>query len=119
MKDEILRQLQGPDECRSIRIVLATIVIGIGVNISDIRHVVPVSFPGTLESLYKETGHADRDRKPAKSSIYYNGHDISSNKPDMRRFCTDDKQSLRKIILDYLGSPSHTRQVVILPAIIA
>lgn len=54
MKDEILRQLQGPDECRSIRVVFATIAIGIGVNISDIRHVVHVSVPGTLESFTKK-----------------------------------------------------------------
>ena len=118
MKDEILRQLQGPDECRSIRVVFATIAIGIGVNISDIRHVVHVSVPGTLESLYQEIGRAGRDGKPAKSSIYYNGHDISSNKPgmthEMRCFCTDDQQCLRKIILDYLGSPSYTRLVAFL-----
>lgn len=115
MKDEILRQLQGPDECRTIRVVFATIAIGIGVNIPDIRHVVHVSVPGTLESLYQEIGRAGRDGKPAKSSIYYNGHDISSNKPgmtpEMRCFCTDDQQCLRKIILDYLGSPSYTKIV--------
>ena len=29
----------------------------------------------------------------------------------MRRFCADDQQCVRKIILDYLGSPSHTRLV--------
>ena len=113
MKDEILRQLQGPDEYRSIRVVFATIAIGIGVNISDIRHVVHVSVPGTLESLYQEIGRAGRDGKPAKSSICYNGHNISSNKPgmthEMRRICTDDQQCLRKIILDYLGSPSYMR----------
>ncbi len=54
IKDEILRQLQGPGELRSIRVVFATIAIGIGVNISDIKHVVHVFVPGTLESLYQE-----------------------------------------------------------------
>ncbi|XP_028408660.1 uncharacterized protein LOC114531216 [Dendronephthya gigantea] len=110
MKNEILKQLQGPNESRSIRVIFATVAIGIGVNILDVRHVVHISVPGTIESYYQEIGSAGRDGKPAKASLYYNGHDISHSKPGMttamRDFCSQEDVCLRKIVLDYLGSPA-------------
>jgi hypothetical protein len=109
MKNEIMKQLQGPDKSRSIRVVFATVAIGIGVNIHDIRHVIHITVPGTIECYYQEIGRAGRDGKPAKASLYYNGHDISLNKPGMtsamRGFCSQDDKCLRKLVLDYLGSP--------------
>ena len=53
---------------------------GIGVNIFDIRQVLHVSVPGTIESLYQEIGRAGRDGKTVNAYIYYNGHDISLSK---------------------------------------
>lgn len=111
MKAEILKQLQRPDESTSIRVVFATVAIGIGVNLSDIRHVVHVSVP----AIYQEIGRTGRDGKPSKASIYYNGHDISLKKPGMtnamRSFCSEEDNCLRDIILDYLGSPSQSKKM--------
>ena len=54
MKDEILKQLQSSDESTSICVVFTTVAIGIGVNLSGIRHVVHISVPGTIESIYQD-----------------------------------------------------------------
>ena len=50
MKHEIMKQLQSPGETRSVRVVFATVAMGTGVYIFDIRHVVHIFAPGTIES---------------------------------------------------------------------
>ncbi|CAB4036140.1 Hypothetical predicted protein [Paramuricea clavata] len=52
MKNEIMKQLQGCDKSRSIHVVFATVAIGIGVNIHNIRHVIHITVPGTIECYY-------------------------------------------------------------------
>ena len=116
MKDEILKQLQSPNESRTIRVVFATVAIGIGVNIFDIRQVLHVSVPGTIESLYQEIGRAGRDGKTANAYIYYNGQDISLSKPGMttvmRDFCSENEKCLREIALNYLCSPPGSKKKI-------
>ena len=83
MNDEILKQLTGSSKERTIRVVFATVAIGIAVNIPEVRHVIHLEVPRTLESYYQELGRAGRDGKHAKASLYYNGTDIASNKAGM------------------------------------
>ena len=108
MKLEILTQLKSNDSSRKTRVVFATVAIGLGVNIPDVRQIVHIGPPCTLESYYQEIGRACRDGKRAHAFLYYNGHDIASNKrgmtEEMRMFCREDSGCLRNIILQYLGS---------------
>ena len=48
MKDEIWKQL--------IRVVFATVAIGSGVNIPEVRHVIHLEVPRTLESYHHSGG---------------------------------------------------------------
>ena len=68
--------------------------IGLGVNIPDVRHIVHIGAPCTLEAYYQEMGRAGRDGMQARASLHYNGHDIASNKlgmtEEMRIFCRED-----------------------------
>ena len=110
MKQEIMKQLMGNDEDRTIRVLFATIAIGIGVNIPNVRHVIHIGVPRTMESYYQEIGRAGRDNKPARASLFFNGQDISTNKPGMttamRNFCLQETNCLRKELLVFLGSTS-------------
>ena len=112
MKLEILSQLKGNDSSRKTRVVFATVAIGLGVNIPDVRQIIHIGAPCTLESYYQEIGRAGRDSKQARASLHYNGHDIASNRrgmtEEMRMFCRENTGCLRKLILTYLGSNNLT-----------
>ena len=84
----------------------------------EVRHVIHLDVPRTLEAYYQEIGRAGRDNKPAKATLYYNGSDIASNKPgmtdEMRSYCILTDSCLRDYVLSYLGSSSNrkpTRQL--------
>ena len=71
MKDEILKQLTDSSKESPIRVVFATVAIGIGVNIPEVRHVIHLEVPRTLESYYQELGRAGRDGKHVLR-VHYN-----------------------------------------------
>ena len=108
MKQQMLKQLTCKSRNSTIRVVFATIAIGIGVNIPSIRQVIHIGAPRTLESYYQEIGRGGRDGKSTKAFLYYNGQDIAANKPgmtgEMRNFCLDESECLRKRLMTYLGS---------------
>ena len=78
MKDEILKQLYSAN-CK-LRVVFATLALGMGVNIPNIRCVIHFGVPGSVRQYYQEIGRAGRDYKPARAILYYNNRDISSNR---------------------------------------
>ncbi len=103
MKCEIMKQLTGKNDDRIICVVFATIAIGIGVNITSLRHVVHIGAPRTIESYYQEIGRAGRDGNPANASLFFNGHDIAINKPGMTEamtaFCMEETCCLREELM--------------------
>ena len=111
MKQQILKQLTCKSINSMIRIVFATIAIGIGVNIPSITQVIHGGIARTLESYYQEIGRGGRDRKSTMAFLYYNCQDITgltANKPgmtgEMKNFCLDESECLRKRLMTYLGS---------------
>ena len=57
------------------RVAVATNAFGMGVDRADVRAVVHVDMPRTVEAYYQEVGRAGRDREPAHCLLLYNPND--------------------------------------------
>lgn len=89
-----------------LRIMSVTVAFGIGVDVSNIRRVIHIGVPHTLEEYFQEAGRCGRDGQPASATIFYNSYDISHAKkgmaPSIREYVTSNKCK-REIILSYFG----------------
>lgn len=103
-KDRILDEtVQGM--CKA-RVLFVTVAFGIGVDVPNIRRVIHIGVPKTMEEYFQETGRAGRDGKEVIATLFYNGRDIGKGKNPvddvMRKFATE-QSCKRKTILDYFG----------------
>ncbi|XP_060070721.1 ATP-dependent DNA helicase RecQ-like [Ylistrum balloti] len=102
-KTRIIRKFKDPNS--NLRCLIATVALGMGIQINDIDIVMHLGSPKSILSYWQEAGRCARDGRPGYSFVLYDNFTLSSKgtSKDVKSI-VDGDICYRKTILKYLGN---------------
>lgn len=100
------------EENGGIRVLIATIAFGMGIDCKAVRQVIHFGPSKNIESYAQETGRAGRDGSHSRAFLLYNGLLLSHVEGDMKSY-VESKECRRKCLLEHFqvnSTPQLTPQ---------
>ncbi|WAR18289.1 BLM-like protein [Mya arenaria] len=105
MKRHIVNELT--KETPKLRLVMATVALGMGLNAPSVTRIIHCRPPTTLEEYLQEMGRAGRKGQQAEAILYYNNSDISKSRKGMSQsmtsYCKNEQTCLRLQLVQHFG----------------
>lgn len=96
IQEHVLSSLKDPEG--SVRIVIATTALGMGVDIKGLHRVINYGPPNNMESYIQAFGMAGRDGKNSEALLLFHGHQLSLCEPEMLDFIKSDTCRRKKML---------------------
>lgn len=110
VKQHILAAFCTPDS--HLRVVLATIAFGMGLDCPSVRRVIHWCPSGDMELYLQETGRAGQDMLPAQAILYVGGEGLVIRDVDEKmEYCAKKDSCQREMLLKHFDSSSIPRNV--------
>ena len=88
-----------------LRIVIATIAFGMGLDCHDVRHIMHWGPSKDFEQYMQETGRAGCDGEHAKATLYHGSPDLDARHLDdsMKQYCSNKDVCRREMLMTHFG----------------
>ena len=104
VKSQIIEQFSR-DSC--LRIVIATVAFGMGLDCPDVREVIHLGAPDNIEGYIQETGRCGRDGKPCLALLLLNNYMNRGREKSMIEYQSNTTNCRRDMLFQDMDEYTH------------